>query len=145
MNWWEEFVMIQRKEVAIIQKRMDDFIDFAYEDIFGTNSYSDNGFDLNYYQLYDVLNGCPIEFGTNFELRDCKHSMLGEFFSSTGVLVKRKSTKSPDADYDLIDAGYAKVFTRNKVVTYIKLIDKHNIVYLSIEEDFAVKVFKLAA
>lgn len=46
MNWWEEFVMIQRKEVAIIQKRMDDFIDFAYEDIFGTNSYSDNGFDL---------------------------------------------------------------------------------------------------
>lgn len=43
--------MIQRKEVAIIQKRMDDFIDFAYEDIFGTNSYSDNGFDLNYYQL----------------------------------------------------------------------------------------------
>lgn len=45
----------------------------------------------------------------------------------------------------LIDVGYAKVFTRNKVVTYIKLIDKHNIVYLSIEEDFAVKVFKLAA
>ena len=45
----------------------------------------------------------------------------------------------------LIDVGYAKVFTRNKVVTYIKLIDKHNIVYLSIEEDFAFKVFKLAA
>ncbi len=137
--------MIQRREVAIIQKRMDDFIDYAYQDICGTKVNSDDGFDLNYYQVYDVLLGRPTKFGANLEIRDCKHSMLGEFFSSTGVFVKKKSSKSPDADYDLIDVGYAKVFTRNKVVTYIKLIDKHNIVYLSIEEDFAVEVFKLAA
>lgn len=137
--------MIQRKEVAKIKKRMDDFIDFAYQDICGTSQETDNGFDLNYYQIYDVLLGRPVGFGSSFEIRDCKNSMLGEIYSSTGVFVKKKSSKSPDADYDFVDVGYVKVFTRNKVMTYIKLIDKHNIVYLSIEEDFAVEVFKLAA
>lgn len=132
--------MLSMKEIVIITERMDRFINESEQvlTVFG------NDRKIPSHKIYNIYTGEIIDAQLVVDLRTCAGSMLGRLYFAT-LLEKKKSGNSPDADYDVVNEGFVKVFTKNHTITYIKKIDNENLIFLSLEEDYARIVFKLAA
>jgi hypothetical protein len=132
--------MLSKLEVMQVAKQMDEFLEeYKYRYIS-----KDSNPDLLYFRLHDLHQDMDVGFGSTIEIRDCNNTLLGKlYYSSKTLEVSRKNHRVYDTDYSFLYIGYRRVFYKNDVITYIKIIDRHTIVYFSLKEKQVRRIFRL--